>query len=93
LPALQSSSVPHEAMHAAALPLQNVRVHSLPGSIRLGTLAQVPTAPTRLQAWHVPAQAVLQHTPSTQLPEAHWSGDAQSRPWPFFAAHAPSSQK
>jgi hypothetical protein len=33
--------------------------------------AQVPTEPVRLQASQAPPQAVLQHTPSTQLPEVH----------------------
>jgi hypothetical protein len=50
-------------------------------------------APTKLQAWHVPSQAVLQHTPSTQLPEAHWSAAVQDRPGPFFRVHTPLSQK
>jgi hypothetical protein len=37
-----------------------------------GTLVQVPMLPATLHAWQVPAQALLQQTPSTQLPLAHW---------------------
>ena len=33
---------------------------------------QVPTSPVKLHAEHWSVQAVLQHTPLTQLPEAHW---------------------
>jgi hypothetical protein len=36
-----------------------------------GMLAQVPTDPERLHAWQVPLQALLQQTPSTQLPLRH----------------------
>jgi hypothetical protein len=32
------------------------------------TLVQVPTLPVTLHAWQLPLHAVLQHTPSTQLP-------------------------
>jgi hypothetical protein len=36
------------------------------------TTEQVPAEPATLQASQAPAQAVLQQTPSTQLPEPHW---------------------
>ena len=35
------------------------------------TGVHVPTLPVRLQASHEPPQAVLQQTPSTQLPLSH----------------------
>lgn len=45
-------------------------VQSLPGSVPAATLPHTPSAPepffAALHAWHAPAQAVLQHTPSTQ---------------------------
>ena len=37
--------------------------HSLPGSVPPAMKPQTPFAP---QAWHLPLQAVLQHTPSAQ---------------------------
>jgi hypothetical protein len=36
-----------------------------------GTVEHVPTIPARLQALHVPAHEVLQHTPSAQTPLVH----------------------
>lgn len=44
--------------------------HSLSGSVETAMFPHVPSAPepffTALHAWHVPVQAVVQHTPSTQ---------------------------
>jgi hypothetical protein len=37
----------------------------------LGTLLHVPTAPATLQLLQLSVQALLQHTPSTQLPDMH----------------------
>jgi len=34
---------------------------------------------------HPEVQLVLQHTPSTQLPEVHWLGALHICPGPFFA--------
>jgi hypothetical protein len=45
--------------------------HSEPGSVPSVTLAHVPVVcpvNAAVHAWQVPLQAVLQHTPSTQLP-------------------------
>jgi hypothetical protein len=52
-----------------------------------GTLVQVPTLPVTLQAWQVVAHAVLQQTPSTQLPLRHWPLVEQL--WPLVSTHAP----
>jgi hypothetical protein len=46
------------------------------------TGVQVPRAPAEAQYWQRPAQAVLQQTPSTQLPLAHWSPLVQVWPLP-----------
>ncbi len=35
------------------------------------TALHLPTEPLTSHAWHCPAHAVSQHTPSTQLPEPH----------------------
>ena len=49
-----------------------------------GVLVQVPAAPARLQASQAPAQAVLQHTPSTQFPLPHSLATWQAAPRAFF---------
>jgi hypothetical protein len=46
--------------------------------------AQVPTEPTRLHASQALPHAVLQQTPSTQLPEAHWLLVVHAGPLPSF---------
>src|SRR5262245_49427142 len=51
------------------------------GSSRpFGTGAQVPRLATRLHCWQVPLQAVLQQTPSAQLPLAQSLNVVQLRP-------------
>ena len=40
----------------------------------------VPSEPGTSHASHCPLQAVLQHTPSTQLPDAHWALVVQPMP-------------
>lgn len=56
---------------------------------------QVPTLPPTLQLWQVPAaasvQAVLQQTPSVQLPLAHWVPAEQAAPL-GFGPHEPLLQ-
>ena len=50
--------------------------------------AHVPLAPpvrAAEQAVHVPVQALLQQTPSTQKPEVHSRVAAQAAPFAFFA--------
>jgi hypothetical protein len=42
------------------------------GSVPTVRLRQVPIEPDTLQALHGPEHELLQHTPSTQLPEEHW---------------------
>jgi hypothetical protein len=46
-----------------------------------------------LQAWQSPAQAVLQQTPSTQLPLAQLAGAPQTLPWPSLGRQALPEQK
>jgi hypothetical protein len=43
-----------------------------------GTLVHVPTKPVMLQAWQVPAQALLQQTPSTHCPERQSAAAVQA---------------
>ncbi len=56
------------------------------------TAEQLPTEPGTSHAWHWPPQAALQHTPSTQLPLAHWFVAEQTCPFPFLATQAPAAQ-
>jgi hypothetical protein len=51
------------------------------------TAMQVPTEPETSHAWHCPPQPLLQHTPSTQLPDAHSPAAAQVVPFAFL--HTP----
>jgi hypothetical protein len=46
-----------------------------------------------LHAWHCPAQLVLQHTPSVQLPDAHSSAVAHGFPFARFGLQTPFSQR
>jgi hypothetical protein len=55
-------------------------------------LVQVPREPARLQASQAPEQAVLQHTPSTQLPLAHWVPAAHAVPLGWSATQTPPLQ-
>ena len=57
-----------------------------------GVLAQAPTLPPRLQAWQVPLQALLQQTPSTQLPLWHSLAAPQEAPADFLDTQAVSRQ-
>ena len=54
-----------------------------------GRKVQVPTVPVRLHASHEPEQAVLQHTPSTQLPLRHPEVLVQLPPLGFWSVQAP----
>jgi hypothetical protein len=66
-------------------------VHSLSGSVRLVTGAQLPSvAPvfSLLQAWQVAPHAVPQQTPSTQKLLWHWFAAVQPSPFALFATHS-----
>jgi hypothetical protein len=52
----------------------------------------VPTLPVRLHASHAPLQAVLQQTPSTQLPLPHWLAAVHVPPLSSFSTHWPLPQ-
>ena len=53
------------------------------------TTVQVPWDPTTLHWSQAPAQGVLQHKPSTQLPELHCVVRVQLCPTPSTGTHAP----
>lgn len=65
--------------------------HSSSGSVPAAMFPHVPSAPEPFlaaeHAWQAPPHAVLQHTPSVQLPLAHWAEAVQTVPSTSFAAH------
>ena len=74
---------PQLAGQLAAAPLHTYGVHDGLPVAPAGALVQVPTPPSppvRLQASQAPAQALLQHTPSTQLPLEHSTAAEQGVP-------------
>ncbi len=75
--------------HEAEEPLQTYGpqegVPALPATIGL----HVPTIPVRLHASQAPLHAVLQQTPSTQLPLPHWLAALHTAPGLSFGTHAP----
>jgi hypothetical protein len=87
-PAAARQTVVDEAKPSAGqvmdVPLQVSATSQDPADARhtvpLGSAVQVPSEPTRLQAPQVPVQAVLQQTPLTQKPDAHWLFDEHERP-------------
>jgi hypothetical protein len=54
-----------------------------------GTLAQLPAAPVTLQAWQVEQLALLQQTPSVQLPLVHSWADRQATPFALVKRQTP----
>jgi hypothetical protein len=61
------------------------------GAEPLATFEHVPTLPVSVHVMHVPLQAVLQHTPWTQLPDVHWALVEHVAPF-VFVVHAPVLQ-
>jgi hypothetical protein len=57
------------------------------------TFVQVPTWPGTSHAWHCPPQLVLQHTPSTHCPLAHWFAPAHVLPLDRNGVQMPPEQK
>ena len=51
-----------------------------------------PTSPTWLQLSQLPVQAALQHTPSAQEPDTHWSLAEQVEPSTALITHVPFRQ-
>jgi hypothetical protein len=60
---------------------------ALCGALPAGTNVQVPGDPGTLHPMHVPVQAVLQQTPSTQKPL--WQSPSQPHVSPLWALAAP----
>ncbi len=77
-PPLQWCAAAHPASFAqldgqeALDPLHTKGEHDGLPDVPAALLLQMPTEPATLQASHAPEQALLQQTPSTQLPLEHW---------------------
>jgi hypothetical protein len=56
------------------------------------TLVHCPSEPGTSHASHCPLHALVQHTPSTHGPEAHWFDPLHATPGPAFAVHTPAAQ-
>jgi len=85
-----------QALMQLDAPLQNVRPHSLPGSVLPAKVTQVPLAElpeATEQAWQVVLHAALQHTPSTQKVEVHWLSPPQAVPCARLGSQVPALQK
>jgi hypothetical protein len=80
VPLQKPSQTVSSAAHAARVPT---------GSPEAGE--HVPALPVRLQASHWPRHAVLQQTPSTQLPLVHWLLVVQAAPLPSVLTHWPEA--
>jgi hypothetical protein len=81
----QVGEVPSQRSGASQVPVDGRHSTVLP------EMLQVPTLPARLHTWQSIAplpQAVLQHTPSTQVPLTHSTPAPQVVPLGFFAAHS-----
>jgi len=84
--ALRAQAVPSGSCAHDPVPLHTpAPAHSSSGSVPFATLPHVPSVPlpflAAVQAWQAPAQAVLQHTPSTQLPLWHSELNVQAVPF------------
>jgi hypothetical protein len=69
--------------------------HSSSGSLPTGLDLQVPLVPplfAALQAWQLPAQAVLQQKPSTQWPLEHSAPEPHADPFPLSVPQLPFTQ-
>ena len=80
-------------MQLAAVPSQRYGLHDGAPALPAPMTLQVPTFPMRLQASQAPSQAVLQQTPSTQLPDEHWLFAEQMAPLAYFAVQERFWQK
>jgi hypothetical protein len=84
VPAAVWAQLPFEAQ-VPVLPQAPLGAHRPCGSAApVPTKLQVPALPVTLQAWHrgQAAAVVLQQTPSTQRPAAHWLSPLQPAPIP-----------
>jgi hypothetical protein len=76
----------HEPVHRDKPPAQAGR---LPCGGPEVTAEQTPGLPVTSQASHCPPHALLQHKPSTQMPELHSTFPPQPVPFAFLATQVP----
>jgi hypothetical protein len=92
LPVEHWASEAQVAPQLAEVPVHRYGPHAGLPSLPAATREHVPTLPGTLHALQAPAQAVLQHTPSTQLPLPHWLFAVHAPAFVFFGTQAPASQ-
>jgi len=90
-PALQSALEAQPDWHTPA-PSQVFPPQAPSGSVPRPWLTQKPCVPATAQDWQPPLQEVVQQTPSTQKPDAHWDAAVQEAPAASCAMHAPPLQ-
>jgi hypothetical protein len=79
----------------APVPLHSASPHSLAGSVLEANAVQVPSAEApdaAAHAWHVPAHALSQQTPSAQKPVPHWLAAVQGLATASFWEQVPPLQ-
>ena len=74
-----------------AAPLHTYCPHA-GSAVPAGEFLHVPTLPARVQVSHELPHALLQHTPSTQLPLPHWLVAEHTEPLACLGTHAPALQ-
>jgi len=74
-------------------PLHMYGAHAGVPVLPAGEFVHVPSLPAALQESQAPEQALLQHTPSTQLPLVHWLLAEHTAPLDILGTHAPALQK
>jgi hypothetical protein len=65
----------------------------VPSAVLAGTLEQLPTDPLKLHEEQTGQLALVQHTPSTQLPVEHPAAEVQLCPTPIFVQTPPMQLK
>ena len=90
---MQPASVTHDDGHAALAPLHTNGAHEgLPAPLTSAHTPLVAAPYATVHASQAPAHAVLQQTPSTQLPEEHCAVAEQPVPFACLAMQAPPEQ-
>ncbi len=83
------------AGHVVWVPSQTSGLHEGEPAAPAERVVQEPSAvaPSACeQAWQAPEQAELQHTPSAQKPDVHWSFAVQDPARALFGTHWPLAQ-
>jgi hypothetical protein len=89
---VQSAFVEHDPRHAPAVHDAYAPHVRAPCGAPDATFTQLPTEPATSHAWQLLVHEALQHTPSTQLPAAHWRAEVHALPLASDVVHVPDEQ-